>query len=180
MKLYGRKNMKKAKTVDYRILFLRCLLGVLIVAWCTLIFCMSNETAIESSERSTGLVRRFVGAFVSIFGGDENDVFLMDTLEYYVRKAAHMFLYFILFILVYSFLSLFCIRRNLGFAWSLLYCLVYSMTDEIHQLFIPGRSGSFTDVFIDMIGAVIALLLILVISIANKKIRKRTKIHRSA
>ena len=102
MKNYGRKNMRDS---NRKIILFRWLLGSLLVLWCALIFVMSSETAVVSSGRSTGLVRRFVGAFVSIFGGDSEDAELIDLLEYYVRKAAHMFLYFVLSTLAFSYLS---------------------------------------------------------------------------
>ena len=37
--------------------------------------------------------------------------------------------------------------------------VLYAATDEIHQLFVPGRAGRFSDVCIDTLGAVIWLLL---------------------
>jgi len=39
------------------------------------------------------------------------------------------------------------------------YCFLYACSDEIHQLFVPGRSGKFTDVLIDSAGALLAVLL---------------------
>ena len=39
-----------------------------------------------------------------------------------------------------------------------LFCMVlYASTDEIHQLFVPGRSGMVRDVFIDSIGGIIGV-----------------------
>lgn len=37
--------------------------------------------------------------------------------------------------------------------------VVYASTDEIHQLFVNGRHGCFTDVLVDSIGVVIACTL---------------------
>ena len=36
---------------------------------------------------------------------------------------------------------------------SLLICFLYACSDEIHQLFVPGRSGEARDVLIDTLGA---------------------------
>jgi len=41
---------------------------------------------------------------------------------------------------------------------SVLVCMCYAATDEFHQLFIEGRSGSVCDVLIDTIGAVLGVL----------------------
>lgn len=47
---------------------------------------------------------------------------------------------------------------------------IYACTDEIHQLFVPGRAGRFTDVLIDTTGGIIMLLFIaLVTHVARKK-----------
>ena len=52
--------------------------------------------------------------------------------------------------------------------WSTLTAMLYAISDEIHQSFVPGRSGSVTDVVLDTIAALIcAGLLSLVFSKAN-------------
>ncbi len=45
-------------------------------------------------------------------------------------------------------------------AWSLplILCLIYAITDEIHQSFVPGRYPTSTDIGYDMLGASVALL----------------------
>ena len=52
------------------------------------------------------------------------------------------------------------IRYKYTLLGSLLISFIYACSDEIHQLFIPGRSGQFTDVLIDTSGALIMLLII--------------------
>ena len=37
----------------------------------------------------------------------------------------------------------------------MLVAVAYAVTDEVHQLFVPGRSGRITDVLIDGAGAVV-------------------------
>jgi len=39
----------------------------------------------------------------------------------------------------------------------LLSCSLYAVTDEIHQLFVPGRSGELRDVMIDSIAALVGV-----------------------
>ena len=46
---------------------------------------------------------------------------------------------------------------------------LYASSDEIHQLFIPGRSGQFTDVLIDTSGGLAAILVVMA---AAARIRK--------
>ena len=39
--------------------------------------------------------------------------------------------------------------------WAILIATIYGITDEIHQLFVPGRTASVFDAFLDCIGAII-------------------------
>ena len=36
---------------------------------------------------------------------------------------------------------------------SLIFSFLYACTDELHQIFVPGRSAQFRDVLIDTLGA---------------------------
>lgn len=49
------------------------------------------------------------------------------------------------------------LRKAALVAWAC--ATLYAATDELHQLFVPGRAGLFTDVLIDATGAAIGLLL---------------------
>lgn len=51
---------------------------------------------------------------------------------------------------------------------SIFFCFIYAITDEFHQTFITGRTGQFSDVIIDTIGASIGSI---VYSIVYKKIK---------
>lgn len=43
--------------------------------------------------------------------------------------------------------------------WAILFCLLYGISDEVHQLFVPGRTCDITDVCVDVSGATIGTLL---------------------
>ena len=45
------------------------------------------------------------------------------------------------------------------FIVSILLSILYSCTDEIHQLFVSGRSGSIIDVMIDSIGIILGIFI---------------------
>jgi len=44
--------------------------------------------------------------------------------------------------------------------WALVLAVLYGVTDEYHQSFVPGRTMSLTDLMVDLIGASAVLLLI--------------------
>ena len=39
----------------------------------------------------------------------------------------------------------------------LLICYIYACSDEVHQLFVPGRSGKIIDTFVDLVGSSIGV-----------------------
>ena len=73
-------------------------------------------------------------------------------LDLIVKKLGHMIEYAILTLLLGEALP----SRSMPLAWAL--AVLYAMTDEYHQTFVPGRNGWFGDVVIDAAGAYIALL----------------------
>ena len=99
-----------------------------------------------------------------------------ELIHYFVRKAAHMTEYFLLALSLQLPLSAWLstqlkptLRILIGFAATVLFAAL----DEFHQSFVPGRSGNFTDVCIDSIGAVIASLCLFVFySVYRKKLAR--------
>lgn len=83
-----------------------------------------------------------------------------DFADLVLRKAAHMFVFGVLLVLVWSMLrdtfGVRDIRRRI--VLSLVLVLAYAISDEYHQTFVEGRVGHASDVAIDMTGALIALV----------------------
>jgi VanZ family protein len=78
------------------------------------------------------------------------------------RKAAHFTEYAILAYLAARAFST-SPRHELANRWflvSLALVVVYALLDEYHQSFVPSRTGSVYDSFIDIAGGLVALLLI--------------------
>ena len=73
-------------------------------------------------------------------------------LEFIFKKSGHIFVYFVLCSLWF-----FALGVN---QWenSFLYSLIFAFTDEIHQLFVPLRTGVLTDILFDVLGITIALI----------------------
>ena len=57
------------------------------------------------------------------------------------------------------------------FIVSLLICVIYALSDEIHQLFIIGRSGNIIDVLIDSLGSIIGIFIIKKVGNLHEKIK---------
>lgn len=119
---------------------------ILLILWMIFIFIMSSFNSNDSSSQS--------GFIVSIL----NYIFKIDNLEllsFIIRKLAHITEYLILGILMINCLKDYRIK-NL-FIVSILLCILYSCTDEIHQLFVSGRCGSVIDVMIDSFGIILSI-----------------------
>lgn len=83
-----------------------------------------------------------------------------DTAEYLLRKSAHVILFF--FITIAFFLLL---RQYLRNPFSALFgaavlAALMACLDEFYQTFVASRSGSLSDVFIDLIGVSLAFFFI--------------------
>jgi len=88
------------------------------------------------------------------------------TWDIILRKIAHITEYGILTFLIWR--AIFhSIKVNLAktYAWSGALSLLYAISDEIHQSFVPTRQGSIYDILIDGLG--IGLMLFLIVRKKN-------------
>ena len=134
---------------------------VLLILWMMIIFAFSNQKAVDSSNLSSGLIDRTVVKVYKVFYGDiskEKEEVIIEKYSYPIRKLAHYSLYFILGIL--SFLVIVDYKNNKKLIlYSMFICFLYACTDELHQLFIAGRSAEIKDVLIDSFGSLTSILL---------------------
>lgn len=126
---------------------------ILVLLWMVMIFLLSNEEAVKSSKKSDGLIIKSVELFTGKSLSVQEKEKVLKHLVFPVRKCAHLSLYLILGILVISLLREYMVINTKLVLLSLLICFLYACSDEIHQLFVPGRSGEVRDVLIDILGA---------------------------
>jgi VanZ family protein len=79
-------------------------------------------------------------------------------LDFSIKKLGHMAGYALLASAFLHGINRFTPGAVLA-AW--LFTVLYAVTDEIHQSFVPGRNASVVDVFIDAAGALAGLFLLL-------------------
>ncbi|MBR4978970.1 MAG: VanZ family protein, partial [Clostridia bacterium] len=71
-----------------------------------------------------------------------------------VRKGAHFILFMLLGLFFCLALTSFLSKHNyFTFLISVAFCAIYAGTDEFHQYFVEGRGAEFSDVLIDVSGA---------------------------
>lgn len=90
----------------------------------------------------------------------EELAYAADGIHFYVRKAAHMSIYFLLAITVSFPLYVYRVRGLWLMLLAGIICVSFAGLDEYHQSFVAGRGPSLRDVGIDSIGAFIGILLV--------------------
>ncbi len=89
-----------------------------------------------------------------------------------LRKIAHVFEYFILTFLLYrAFKGSFVTNVFHLFVYPAVFSFFYAASDEFHQSFVQGRSGSIRDIFIDTVGILGFYMVLKVLAFNQKKIR---------
>ena len=149
----------------------RIITVLLSLAWMGLIFTLSSETASASSETSGSIIAAVIKFFYRDFSTLDkvSQQELIAPFQFIARKAAHFSLYAILGVL--TFLSAVTYKQlslTARGAVACGICLLYAISDEIHQLFIPGRSGEIRDVCIDFCGALLTVSLLFLITKFSK------------
>ncbi|WP_404459684.1 VanZ family protein [Sutcliffiella horikoshii] len=134
---------------------------VLVIGWMALIYFLSAQHAEQSANLSGGITE-FVNEIVEQVAPDGE--FQMDEISFFVRKNAHFFAYMLLAILTLN-----AVRRSGGRGWTsmgaaFIISVLYAISDEVHQLYVPGRSGQVSDVLLDSTGAFVGIALYVVIS----------------
>lgn len=132
---------------------------IVVFLWMALIFFSSAQVADQSNELSRGITKTIIEVVEKVSSGLSLDISLLN---YLLRKSTHFFAYFVLGILV-----LHALKKNKVNGFSALVlafgiCALYAVSDEVHQLFVPGRGGKVTDVLIDSSGAIVGIVLYVV------------------
>lgn len=134
-----------------------------VVLCMAVIYFFSDQPAQTSLSLSGQLITSMVALLVPSFDHlpqDQKNA-IIAACQDFVRKTAHICVYFVLGILCMLLLKKLLRSNSLQFMISIWICTAYAATDEIHQIFVAGRTASFTDVVIDLVGALAGILLII-------------------
>ena len=122
----------------------------------------------ESSETSGMFLRAIEKLFSGLSGKNMNGDTL-GALHLIIRKTAHFTEYAVLGASIVFALA--GKVENIRF-WLVLpevISVLYASTDEIHQYFVPGRYGTWSDVVIDGVGALTGILIFRKIYVSHKR-----------
>lgn len=139
VKMLNRKKL--AMILSWTMLFL----------WMLFIFNLSSQVADESRGLSGGVLDYIVKTVEKVNPDIDLDI---ESFHHIIRKCAHFTAYLILGAFAMNALKKSEISGQRGFVLALLFCVIYAMSDEFHQLFVLGRSGEINDVVIDSVGSI--------------------------
>lgn len=162
--------------MKHKVWILRIVLIALIVGWMFMIFDFSADDGVESQTLSDKITIKVVHIIKPSYDSmpKTEQKALFNKVSFIVRKIGHFGEYGILGLLVTGLLLTFEKIRAIKLKWivliSTLWCTVYAVTDEVHQIFVNGRTAKVGDVFVDMFGGFLAAVIL--VAIWNK-INKR-------
>lgn len=146
-----------------------------VALWMGVIFWFSAQPAVESSKMSHSIGKVIGEVLVPDFKAlsSEEQEAIAEKIDYPVRKTAHAMEYAVLGGLLVLMYGSYEIIGKKGMAYGILTGVAYAMTDEIHQLFVAGRSCQVTDILIDSAGVIFGSIIGVLIFICTIKQRSR-------
>ena len=148
----------------------RIVLIIIIIINCIVIFNFSAEKSEKSDKTSGKVIEKIIELnprtrSLSIEEKEKTKQKIITP----VRKSAHFSIYLCLGFWTYLFFKTISFEEKTRILSSLGFSFLYACTDEIHQVFVPGRAGEIRDVCIDTCGALFGIIIIYAISKLIKK-----------
>lgn len=133
-----------------------------------IIFNFSAETSEESSRTSSDVVEQVLGIFME---KEEITPPVVKKYQFPIRKAAHFGIYMLLgFCMLSAFDKTLRIKAILNVLLSVVTCILYAISDEIHQSFSFDRAPQALDALIDSIGAIVGVFAFMGFLLVYKKL----------
>lgn len=155
-----------------KINLLRIVLLILLFGTFYIIFGFSSQNGEESggiSSRVTEFILEKSNTYKNIEENRQDEIF--ERTEKIIRKIAHFSIYALVGFLLMGLVSTFKLKEKSRILISLILGVLYATSDEIHQLFSPGRSAQITDVYIDTLGILVGIFVILLFIKIFEKIK---------
>ena len=162
------KNKFKEDKLSKRVL--KVITLTLVILWCIVIFYLSHQNSSVSSRNSLDIIKFITD---NVFNKDIN---MLNTINEMFRTFMHGFVYFILSFLTLTYLK---IWNKYNILNSIIFTFIYSITDEVHQYYIPGRAFQFSDIVVDFIGNIIGVMVFILVSKLLYYILNKFNIYRN-
>ncbi len=132
----------------------------------TTIFSFSAQDGEQSGSLSLLISEKCVEFVNSISGKNWTEEIISSMAAYFehpIRKLAHFAEYACMGMLVYTILRPWRSRDKKLYFIGMVWVFVSAVADEMHQLYVPGRCGSFSDVCLDTLGGCFGILICIIL-----------------
>lgn len=138
-----------------------------LVACMVAIFVFSCENAEMSDTTSGNLIKQLCVLFVDGFEDltEELQKEIIGNYQDVVRTMAHFCIFGALGFFAALSLTSFNVMAGKNLAFSLPFCVLYAVSDEIHQYYVPGRAFQFYDIVIDSLGSLLGICFVIFIAL---------------
>ncbi|NMA52656.1 MAG: VanZ family protein, partial [Peptococcaceae bacterium] len=139
-----------------------------VLSWAAVLFCLlsiyylSAQPAAKSSANSKGVVAGCleVTTKVAQIQLEEPEKDRLDQrIDEVAREYMHGVVYLVLGLALSNALLVSGVKGRQAWLLALSLCVLYAVSDEIHQVFVPGRSFQFSDLAMDTAGSIIGIWL---------------------
>jgi|HigsolmetaAR203D_1030402.scaffolds.fasta_scaffold14885_2 VanZ family protein len=120
------------------------------------IFYLSSQPDVQSDRWSKRVTKVIADTVKSVMPQEDISI---DRWNRVLRKHAHFIAYFVLGISVFHALRNSGVSCAKGTGAALVICVLYAVSDECHQWFVPGRGAQLQDVVIDGVGSMAGIAL---------------------
>ncbi len=131
---------------------------ILSIAWMTIIFTYSSQNGEQVDNKATTIIETITENDQTYQEKTEEEKVLVNNdYEFYISKTVHVLEYGALcFFLFLAFIMI--KKRWLNYLFAFLVTVIFAISDEYHQTFIPDRSARPQDIVIDAMAAIICIL----------------------
>ena len=132
------------------------IIKILLVVLCMItIFFFSNDEKDASTKKSDNVIIKISETFLGRRLKSNEKIKYIKKYVKPIRKSAHFTIYLLLGLLFTSLLKEYNIVDKKCIIYSVIFVLLYACSDEIHQIFVKGRSCELLDICIDTLGGFI-------------------------
>lgn len=155
----------------------RIILLILLATTFISIFNFSSQNGPQSSSVSHKVAKIIIDTLPSTKNLEEEQKnILVEKSQKIIRKGAHFSIYMMVGILIMAFMCTYNVKQKTKILVSIFTGILYAISDEVHQYFIPGRQASTIDVGIDTCGVITGILIVIGINTIINKIKSNTSL----
>lgn len=145
---------------------IRLVLSLFVLFWLVFIFYLSNQPASVSAQNSFQMSQQILELI-----HEDPPVQKIRLFDNFLRNSAHFSVFFILALALWPLNRLYGVKRP--YLITIILSFLYALSDEIHQIFVPGRAFELSDLILDFSGSLLALSLWFLWNLAYDKFKPK-------